>query len=86
MLRITQSSTVPLTTLHLVGKLLKPWVPEVQRATTDALRDGAVQLNLRELTFADEAGIQLLLHLRAQGVQLSEVTPLIRGLLRRAGD
>jgi len=44
-----------------------------------------VQLNLGELSFADQAGIHLLSVLETQGVYLSQVTPLIRGLLQRAG-
>ena len=81
MLRITQSPSVQLITINLEGKLLAPWVDEVRAAVTAARAQGAVRLNLQELSFADQPGIELLKQLNKEGVQRIGASVFIEGLI-----
>lgn len=83
MLRITESSgTAAKRKLTLEGRLIGPWVDELQRVTFGAGNVGDVCLDLRDLSFADPAGIDLLRRLRAAGAELgwcSEFLTLLIG-------
>lgn len=81
MLRISQSKSITLATLHLDGKLLGPWVDEVRTIVARLPPDDYVRLNLEGLSFADPNGIALLQELRRHGVELSGCSALIAGLL-----
>ncbi len=81
MLRITHAAALPLTTIHLEGKLLQPWLAEVRTNVSEARQQGLVRLNLAQLQFADESGLQLLRALQQDGVELGNVPGLIAGLL-----
>jgi hypothetical protein len=81
MLRISQSPSVLLITINLEGKLLAPWIEEVRSAIAAAQLQGAVQLNLEALTFADHAGVDLLREFSKQGVLRIGASGLIEGLI-----
>lgn len=73
-------------TVDLDGKLVGPWVEEV-RSTVAVLRtEQGVCLNLRNLSYADAAGIGLLCTLRNDGIEFIGVSPLIAGLLEMHGE
>ncbi len=56
-------------TLRLEGRLIGPWVIELRRACERALTDSAgLVLDLSEVTFVDQAGLELLCSLGQQGV------------------
>ena len=82
MLRIFQTYEMLMTTVSLEGKLLSSWVPEVRTAVTAALTRGGVYLDLANLLFADEAGLQLLRELiDSERVQLKSTSPFLAALL-----
>ena len=86
MLRIIHAPSIPVTTIHLEGKLLQPWVAEVQISVDAARRRGLVRLNLSQLQFVDDSGLQLIRNLQQDGVELSGVPALIAGLMASAGN
>jgi ABC-type transporter Mla MlaB component len=82
MLRIFQTCEMLMTTVSLEGKLLISWVPEVRTAVAAALARGGVYLDLANLLFADEAGLQLLRELiDSERVQLKGTSPFLAALL-----
>ena len=81
MLRITRSVSTDAVVVHLQGKLLSAWVGEVLTALAAARADGAVRVNLTELSFADAAGIDLLRALRTDGVEFMGASAFITGLM-----
>ena len=70
-------------TLRLEGSVSGPWVEEL-KGTCQALltKDRLRQLNLDAVTFIDEAGVTLLSHLLADGVEFSECSPFLREQLK----
>jgi len=82
MLRIFQTYEMLMTTVSLEGKLFSSWVPEVRTAVAAALTRGGVYLDLANLLFADEAGLQLLRELiDSERVQLKGTSPFLAALL-----
>jgi ABC-type transporter Mla MlaB component len=82
MLRIFQTYEMLMTTVSLEGKLLSSWVPEVRTEVAAALTRGGVYLDLANLRFADEAGLQLLRELiDSERVQLKATSPFLAALL-----
>jgi len=82
MLRIFQTHEMLMTTMSLEGKLLSSWVPEVRTAVAAALTRGGVYLDLANLLFADDAGLQLLRELiDSERVQLKSTSPFLAALL-----
>jgi hypothetical protein len=83
MLRITRTGgSTAVETLKLEGKLLAPWVGEVEDAS--AVAGGPSRrlcLDLSALTFADAAGIRLLRALHRRGITIAVCPDLIRELL-----
>lgn len=84
MLRITSQPAAPGNLcLRLEGRLIGPWVAELQTAIyqpdTNAQR---VELDLAAVSFVDDEGLALLQSLLSQGVALRRVTPFIQELLR----
>jgi hypothetical protein len=71
MLRITQAGETDLDRrLVLEGRLVGPWVQELERITRTMGTLADVSLDLTNLTFADPDGVSLLRRLRASGVTL----------------
>jgi ABC-type transporter Mla MlaB component len=84
MLRILNSVSPATTTLHLEGKLTLPWVAEVEASVNAARSQGPLRINLEQLQFADESGLNLLHSLQRQHIELVGVPALIDALLRRS--
>lgn len=81
MLRIISIVSPPTTIIGLEGKLLGPWVIEVRDSVKAAQALGSVCLQLKQLQFADEHGLNLLRSLQRSNVELRDVPPLIGALL-----
>ena len=73
MLRITINDQPPTTSFVLEGKLVGPWVKELEKCWASALAAdpaGAMLVNLAAVTFIDSDGRALLARMRRQGVRL----------------
>jgi anti-anti-sigma regulatory factor len=69
-------------TLKLEGKLLGPWVGELETACREALATGSpVCLDLRDLTFVDTEGARLLASVIRDGAQVTGCSGFIAGML-----
>jgi ABC-type transporter Mla MlaB component len=79
MLRITRTTTPDDTTLlRLEGKLLAPWVPEVQGQCERAY---AVRLDLAQVSYVDGTGLALLIDLRRRGAPIVACSGFVSELL-----
>ena len=81
MLRISQLETDGIVTLHLEGKLLAPWVAEVEALLPRGGSDRS-RVDLADVSFVDRAGAELLLDLRRRGVLLVGCSQFVAELLR----
>jgi anti-anti-sigma regulatory factor len=83
MLRITtQSTDHSAILLKLEGKLLEPWVEELERSINGSLgRPNSLRLDLSALTFADAVGLQALTKLIRGGATLTACSGFIAALL-----
>lgn len=83
-LRITVREQESVTEITLEGRLAGPWVTELSRAWSElALRLGArkVSIDLRDVTYCDEAGKQVLREIVAQtNAELVTSSPLTKYL------
>jgi hypothetical protein len=83
MLRIANADPSAPRRLMLEGQLVGPWVDELYRVTLGLGAVDGFSLDLRNVTFADHAGVALLRRLRAYGAVLvgcsSFLTVLIGG-------
>jgi anti-anti-sigma regulatory factor len=73
MLRITTLKTPMATTLRVEGKLMGPWVGELElswRSIASEPANGRVCVDLSDVTFVDEEGKRLLEVMYAEGVKL----------------
>jgi len=71
--------------LRLEGQLVGPWVGELRKTAENFQRNGhRLALDLVEVTFADNTGIGLLLHLQQQAVSLTNCSPFLEEQLKRA--
>jgi hypothetical protein len=72
MLRITTHHTADLLTFQLEGRLVGPWVTELNDCCRTTLSNykHPVRIDLREVTFVDGDGKQLLAELHRQGAEL----------------
>lgn len=69
-------------TLKLEGKLLEPWVPEVQKALAEPNgRSKRIRLDLSAVTFVDSAGLQLLRDVIRRGVAIAACSAFVAELL-----
>lgn len=81
MLRITRQRIDEQTIfLKLEGKLLEPWIEEMQRSIDGSV--SSVKLDLSALAFADPAGIQVLADLIRHGAKLTACSGYIAALLQ----
>lgn len=82
MLRVTPIQTRRMTTLKLEGQLSGPWVDELRRCCASwAQKKVPVRINLRDVTFLDLLGRELLLRMERQGTPLLECSEFLRDLL-----
>ncbi len=68
-------------TLRLSGRLTGPWVDELANAVAAHAEGGGLVLDLRDVSFADSAGIHLLRSLRADGRVSLLCSPLVAAQL-----
>jgi anti-anti-sigma regulatory factor len=84
MLRITTQNLAPVTSFVLEGKLVGPWVRELEECWENALAadpSRAVLVNLAAVTFIDSEGRALLARMRRQGVRLLSTGVLINAIV-----
>ena len=84
MLRITTHNPAPMTSFVLEGKLVGPWVQELEKCWENALAadpSRAVLVNLAAVTFIDCAGRELLSRMRRQGARLLSNGVLINAIV-----
>jgi len=77
MLRISQVEPVNhAVTLMLEGRVVGPWVTELQKSCEEVLIEGrSLKLHLRDVEFMDAHGVALLSSLRSRGVSLLQCPP-----------
>jgi len=70
-------------TLQLAGRVAGPWVGELHRSCEGVLGcGGALSVDLREVTFVDRAGVELLRALRGRRVALVNCSPFVAEQLK----
>ncbi len=70
-------------TLQLAGRVAGPWVGELSHSCERILEvGGTLSVDLREVTFVDRAGVQLLRNLRGHQVALVNCSPFVAEQLR----
>ena len=84
MLKIERIESVTgVATLRLDGRVIGPWVEELQRACEQVLRTGArLTLDLSEVWFVDRRGVRLLRILKDRDVKLVNVSGFVAELLK----
>ena len=87
MLRISQVEPVNhAVTLRLEGRVVGPWVTELQKSCEEVLAEGRpLKLHLGDLEFMDAQGVALLSSLRSRGVSLLECPPFAAEQLKVPG-
>ena len=81
MLRITKQPIDETSiVLKLEGKLLEPWIEEIQRSINGSVN--TVKLDLSALAFADAAGIHALADWIRQGATLTACSGYVAALLQ----
>jgi len=88
MLRISQLEPVnQAVTLRLEGRVVGPWVTELQDSCEEVLNKGRLlKLHLADVEFMDARGVMLLSSLRSRGVTLLECPPFASEQLREARE
>ena len=84
MLKITTHNPAPMTSFVLEGKLVGPWVKELEKCWENALAadpSREVLANLAAVTFIDCAGRELLSRMRRQGARLLSSGVLINAIV-----
>jgi anti-anti-sigma regulatory factor len=85
-LRISQGLGQGCTILELEGKLAGPWVEELRRCwqeiSTPSI-EADLLLDLKTVSFVDDAGQALLREMRERGVRLVGRGPMIRHLVEQ---
>ena len=85
MLRMTHSTDEGRSTLHLEGKLLAPWVGELEVLVNGAAGGLPQRIDLGGVTFVDPAGADLLRTLREAGVEITSCSAFVAELLESRG-
>ncbi len=86
MLKISEPSLNHTVILKIEGRLVGPWVNELRNACEQQLAiKHSLNLDVADVAFADQAGLNLLLCLRGQGVRLLNGSPFLEEELRSAG-
>ena len=72
---------------HLEGKLIGPWVEELQRLSAEALsQEKTVSLDLEKLWFADSRGVTLLRDLAQKHVSQINCSQFVSQQLKEAAQ
>ena len=70
-------------TLELAGRVVGPWVAELNRSCEQALGvGGTLSVDLRGVSFVDREGVELLLRLRRRHVSLINCSPFVAEQLK----
>lgn len=79
MLKISEDRSRPQAiTFRLEGRVVGPWVDELGNICEQLLADDVrLTLDLAEVSFADEMGVQLLTRLHQRGVKFSKASPFV---------
>jgi hypothetical protein len=86
MLRVTPIQTRRVATLKLEGKLAGPWVDELRGCWASLARNNvSVRINLRDVSYVDRLGRDLLLRMERQGTPLLECSEFLGELLHPDG-
>jgi ABC-type transporter Mla MlaB component len=81
-MRLDPGAGASISTLKLEGKLVGPWVGELERTCEEShVPPGGLSLNLSGVTFVDAAGVQLLADLMRRGAIVHGCTGFIAELL-----
>ena len=80
MVRISQNGQIS-SAFIVEGQIVGPWVDELQRITFGAGSVEKIRLDLRNVSFADSAGIALLRRLRKAGAELHGCSEFLTALL-----
>jgi len=83
MLRISRTERDGVVTLQLEGKLLAPWINELEVMVLEG--GNRLRLDLARVTFVDRAGAELLRSLQVRGVAVSDCSQFVREVLRAQG-
>ena len=86
MLRITTYDQAGAMSFLVEGKLVGPWVTELEKCWESALSadpSGAVLVNLASVTFIDSEGQALLTRMRREGVRLRSRGVLINAIVAK---
>ena len=84
MLRISAVAQAKSTILKLEGKLLEPWCEELDLAARQASdRKLPVELDLKDVSFVDQAGAQSVRRLLSDGIRLGRCSNFIAELLKQ---
>ena len=88
MLKITVSNEHPGVTFTLSGRLVGPWVQELRQCWLMADFDDPAQcrVDLREVSFIDEAGTRLLSHMTRKGVSILASGCMTRAIVQNLGQ
>jgi anti-anti-sigma regulatory factor len=85
MLRITVISSAPSRTLKVEGRIAGDAVKELWRVCEESLADNghtALVLDLADVSFLDQDGIELIRHLGHRNVVLTNYSPFLAELLK----
>ena len=87
MLRISQIEPANhAITLKLEGRVVGPWVTELQKSCEKVLTEGrSLKLHLGDVEFMDAQGVALLSSLRSRGVSLLQCPPFAAEQLKVTG-
>lgn len=87
MLKISQVGPVNhAITLRLEGRVVGPWIAELREACAKVMARGhALNLDMAEVLFLDQASVALLSDLKERGVGLVHCSPFVAEELKAAG-
>jgi hypothetical protein len=85
MLRISEFRRDEARVVRLEGKLLEPWVEEVQGLFAGLEVATLPELDLSGLSFVDRAGVEMLQRLQRQGVRINACSPFVTELIGEFG-
>lgn len=87
MLKITVSNEHPGITFTLSGRLVGPWVQELRQCWRTAASPDPAQyrVDLRDVSFIDEAGTLLLAQMRRDGVTIQASGCLMKAIVENLG-
>ncbi len=89
MLKVTIHAEHGLTRLVIEGRLFQDSIPELTRAwlgARDATPDGAIEVDLSDLTYIDRAAMTLLVNMHRQAVHLTGSGTMTRALIHQVAQ